>query len=96
MTDVIDRGKLLATLRANLAAAISRHDGGDYEDEIRYAIRAVEGAEGVDAVDVVRCRECEHRYTFQCAMHMFKAEWTADNSFCSWGEHKEAEGQKDG
>ena len=98
MTDVIDRVKLLATLHASLATAISRHDGGDYEDEIRYAIRAVEGAEGVDAVGIVRCRDCAICNTPNCGMADWRYEtgrwvkhdnWNTDDDFCSDGERKE-------
>ena len=99
MPNLIDRGKLLETLNANLATVTARGDGGDYEDEIRYAIRAVEGAEGVD---IVRCAGCDksavahpdkqraYRY---CFWHSTEVN---DNDFCSWGKRKEAEGQKDG
>ena len=57
-------------------------------------IEFAENLPTIDAVEVVRCRDCKHRYTFECAMHMHKSEWTDDNSFCNWGKRKEEQNGK--
>ena len=55
----------------------------------------VNDAPTVDAVPVVRCRDCKHRGTDDCIVHI-KGEpadeellLKLDNDFCSYGERKE-------
>lgn len=91
MSDLIDRAAVLTTLRTALAAAIARRDGGDYEDEIRYAIRAVEKAETVDAVRVIRCGECGcwNSETGDCNSVVGLPSPVEADDFCSFGIRKE-------
>lgn len=48
-----------------------------------------------DVVEVVRCRDCKHRNTEECAMWIecsccgSQADWCKDDDYCSWGERRE-------
>ena len=48
-----------------------------------------------EMVQVVRCRECRHRHTRDCAMYYECSQcggqwdWTTEDGFCSYGERKD-------
>ena len=58
------------------------------------ALHVIDSIPAADAVEVVRCRECKHRGTDDCILHI-KGEpadeellLKLDNDFCSYGERK--------
>ena len=48
-----------------------------------------------EMVQVVRCRECRHRHTRDCAMNYECSQcggqwdWTTEDGFCSYGQRKD-------
>lgn len=56
---------------------------------------AVSALPAADVVEVVRCRECRHRHTRDCAMYYECSQcggqwdWTTEDGFCSYGERKD-------
>lgn len=75
---------------------------GQYEDVKVVYEWEVNSAPTIDAVEVVRCKECKHRYGYECPMYYvewFTIDWydrdfrviddTQDEGFCHCGERSE-------
>lgn len=104
MDDLISRRNLMTTLDIKEDCHDCAYTALGFctrSSEFANACEAITDAPSIDAVEVVRCRDCKHRFTFDCPRKIeiknnaliaggtFVISNTNDDSFCEKGERRE-------